>query len=270
MRIYDDVRPGSQPINMKIRDSFQLSVSDDPAQFPGIVTPEMLLDFGLRGQEPTQFLDILKQATQEQDWQQLKMSDKLSKLFCIIGDMNLDNSLRPWRARSSISQMMDLFHICDDDLLSDDGRSWCSSVLSLSAEETETFNSKVKEAARRIPVSTQNADVWRQSLNTKMKQQLFGHPGEVLLKLQPLSFRHVRFSYSGKQVFGKRPRVQMRKNGGIIIQRRRRLNMLVQRVSKQLFCLRLKAADTRLRCRIKKGAEKPTNWFCCSSFFQAK
>jgi hypothetical protein len=181
VNVYNEVRAGSQPINMKFRDIFLLAACDDPERFPGTVTLETLRDFGLRGQEPHQFFEKLQSLQGQGGWQQLNKFGKVSKLIDIINDLGLGSAFRPWLNRSSVSQLVDFFHICDDDLCSEDGRQWCCKVLSLTEAETTLFQSKAEAKQASILVSIDEAAGWREKLISKMKEQRLGHPGEVLL-----------------------------------------------------------------------------------------
>jgi hypothetical protein len=179
MKIYNDVRSGIQPINMKLCDIFHLAACDDPSGFPATVTRQMLRDFGLRGNELD---DFLKSLQQEQGFERLNKCDKVLKLIAISNTLGLSGALRPWLHRSTISEVMDIFHICDDDLCSEDDRHWCASVLSLTDEEREVFQRQAVSRFKDIEDSIKDASKWRETLTSNMEnKQRLGYPGEVLL-----------------------------------------------------------------------------------------
>ena len=104
------------------------------------------------------------------------------KLIAISNTLGLSGALRPWLHRSTISQLLDFFHICDDDLCTEDDRHWCGSVLSLTDEEREVFQSQVVARVKDIEDSIKEADEWRETLTSNMKKQRFGYPGEAVLR----------------------------------------------------------------------------------------
>jgi hypothetical protein len=181
MKIYDSAR-GSQRTMMKLCDIFQLSASkiewlhdsNAPAQDRECV----LRDFGLRGKEPQDFLTKLTIRANEPGWTGLLTSQKLDEISRILDEMKTINheTMRPWNVPSSVSQLVDYFQICDDDLGDVD---WCCLQLRLTPEETEDFKRRLQmhSNAGNVSTSIAEADAWHKSLDSRMKLNRFGHPG---------------------------------------------------------------------------------------------
>lgn len=233
MSIYDSVR-GTQCITMKMCDIFELSASSidwlgDDAQAlpPGNISERMLRNFGLRGQEPQLFL--AKLTSRAMDWSKsLKKSEKLAEIIKILDEMETikSDSSRPWNMPISISQLVDYFHICDDDL---DDLDWCCLQLRLSPEETSDFKRRHQGYADEITNSIAEACAWQQSLDSKMKQKRFGHPGHGLVHDIAHSPVVCDSAYQG---FGKSKKVLTLENGGTITPNQREC---WQRISKQSY-----------------------------------